>query len=183
MEGLFDMFMRSAKFITFSVFCLLVITAVPSLASFAENGEYQGSYIRRPTLVVSDMERSLLFYRDILGFQLGSLTQDPEDSYVFEAFNIPSGTKVIHATLNSDLERRTLSLLEVKTSMRESDGDAIRRTGILINTNGRFDEIRKQLEDAAYHTLSSHSLGETGIEMGVIDPDGYLIVLYEFPSS
>lgn len=145
-----------------------------------EAAPYNGSYIRRPTIVVSDMESSLALYRDILGFRLGSLKEDPKDSYVYEAFNIPIDAIAMHATLDSDNEKRTLSLVEYKGLERVDVLNAIRRAAVLVNVNGRFGEVKAQLEDGGYHLLSPHRLGESGVEMGFLDPDGHLVVIYQF---
>jgi len=141
---------------------------------------YVGSYIRRPTLVVSNMDRALTIYRDILGFQLGSLSVDPPDSYIYTVCNIPQGTEVKHATLDTDKEKRTLSLVEVQ-AMKPINKDDLRTSMILVNANGRLDEIIKRLSSENYKLLPMHTLGKTGREIGFIDSDGHLIVLYEFP--
>lgn len=154
-----------------------VLTPVYGQAGAAE--EYEGSYVRRPTLVISDMEASLALYRDILGFRLGSLKEDPKDSYVFKAFNIPIDATVMHATLDSDTEKRTLSLVEYKGLAPIDAENAVRRSAVLVNANGRFGDIKEQLEDGGYMLLPSHKLGKNGVEMGFLDPDGHLIVIYQ----
>jgi catechol 2,3-dioxygenase-like lactoylglutathione lyase family enzyme len=144
---------------------------------------YTGGYVRRPTLVVSNMDEALALYRDILGFRLGSLKQDPPDSYVYPAFNIPAGADVMHATLDSDNEVRTLSLVEYKDLMPVDARSDVRRAAVLINANGRFGDIKTKLEEGGFHLLPEHPLGETGVEMGFLDRDGHLIVIYEFPKQ
>ena len=163
---------------------LAAVAACLSVHAHAEEKEdaYEGSYIRRPTLVVSDMDASLALYRDILGFRLGSLKEDPKDSYVFEAFNIPVEATAMHATLDSDDEKRTLSLVEYKDMPKIDAQSGVRRGAVLVNANGRFDEIKAQLEAGDFHLLSPHPLGANGVEMGFLDPDGHLIVVYEFPA-
>ncbi len=161
--------------------CIFVLLACLVPAYAAENEEvYDGSYVRRPTLVVSDMDASLALYRDILGFRLGSLKEDPKDSYVFEAFNVPLEATAMHATLDSDDEKRTLSLVEYRAMDAIDAKSGLRRAAVLVNANGRFEEIKSQLEQGGYHLLSPHPLGENGVEMGFLDPDGHLIVIYEF---
>ena len=161
-------------------FALLILPlSAPSLSASSTEETYDGSYIRRPTLVVSDMDKSLSLYRDILGLRLGSLKEDPKDSYVFEAFNIPVEATAMHATLDSDTEKRTLSLVEYKNLPEIDAQNEARRAAVLVNANGRFDDIKSSLEEDGYHLLSSHALGANGIEMGFIDPDGHLIVIYD----
>ena len=132
--------------------------------------------------MVSDMDTALRLYRDILGFKLGSLKQDPPDSYVFTAFNIPAGTDVMHATFDTDVEKRALSLVEVK-SMPALASNGLRTSTILVNANGRLDEILSALNAENYEILPSHPLGKTGTEVGFIDKDGHLIVVYHFPRT
>lgn len=160
------------------VFAAILVAQIAPV--FAEETEpYDGSYIRRPTLVVSDMDAALSLYRDILGFRLGSLKEDPKTSYVYEAFNIPNDATVMHATLDSDTEKRTLSLVEYNALTPRSTKADIRAAAILINANGRFDEIENSLSTGGYHMLNPHNLGANGIEMGFLDRDGHLIVIYQ----
>ena len=181
----------SLKYI-FSLCSALILTACASVSvdkttassSTTTNPEptYTGSYIKRPTLVVSDMDKALSLYRDILGFTLGSLKKDPPDSYVYTAFNIPPGTDVMHATFDTDVEKRALSLVEVKSMPKKPD-TGLRTSTILVNANGRLDEILSALKAANYTILPSHPLGKTGTEVGFLDHDGHLIVVYHFPRN
>lgn len=143
--------------------------------------EYQGVYIRRPTLVVSDMDQALVLYRDILGLKLSRLKEDNEDSYVFTTFNIPAGTTVMHATLDTDTGARVLSLVEVKGIPPVSKDEAVRTAAILMNANGQMDRIRSRLIKEGYTVMPLHALGSTGREFAFLDQDGHLLALYEFP--
>lgn len=166
--------------LTLTTIIAAVAVAISPQAYAQDAAAYDGSYIRRPTLVVSDMDASLALYRDILGFRLGSLKEDPKDSYVFEAFNIPIDATAMHATLDSDDEQRTLSLVEYEDLEPIDMRNRVRRGAVLVNVNGRFAEIRDALQASGFYLLSPHKLGENGIEMGFLDPDGHLIVVYDF---
>ena len=142
---------------------------------------YNGVTIRRPTVMVRNMDRALALYRDILGLRLGSLKQDGPDSYVYTAFNIPKGTIVWHATFDTDKEKRVLSIISV-ASMRPPQGrTALRTSAILINANGRLAEIRAKLIAGGYRVLPNHKLAPNGTEFAFEDADGHLIAVYEFP--
>ncbi len=143
---------------------------------------YTGVTIRRPTLMVRNMDRALALYRDILGLRVGRLNQDAPESYVFTIFNIPVGTIVHHATLDTDKAERVLSLIEVKTMPPQRGRAGLRTSAILVNANGRLAEIRKRLITGGYKVLPNHSLAPNGTEFGLIDADGHLIALYEFPA-
>jgi catechol 2,3-dioxygenase-like lactoylglutathione lyase family enzyme len=143
---------------------------------------YDGITIRRPTLMVRDMDRALALYRDILGLRLGRLSQDGSDSYVYTAFNIPEGTVVWHATFDTDKEQRVLSLLAVKSMPEPRELKGLRTTAILVNANGRLADIRERLIAGGYLVLPNHSLAPNGTEFAFEDADGHLIAVYEFGS-
>jgi len=149
--------------------------------TFKRVSEYTGAYIRRPTLVVHNMDGALSLYRDILGLKLGRLSQDPADSYVYTTFNIPKDTTTMHATLDTDKGARVLSLVEVKSMTVPDRANNLRRSAILINANGRLAEIRERLLKENFVVYPNHALGKTGTEFAFIDKDGHLIALYEFP--
>lgn len=144
--------------------------------------EYQGVYVRRPTLVVSNMDQALALYRDILGLKVSRLSEDSEQSYVFTTFNIPAGTKVMHATLDTDKGARVLSLVEVRGIPKVSSENAVRTAAILMNANGRMDRIKVLLLEGGYTVMPGHKLGATGREFAFLDMDGHVIALYEFPA-
>lgn len=164
-------------------FCGCAVEQQPAAQAPSASAEpaYAGVYIRRPTLVVKDMERALALYRDVLGLSVGRLGEDPPDSYVFTFFNIPADTTVMHATLDTDQGQRVLSLVSVPSMDAKVREDSLRTSAILINANGRLAAIREQLIKQGYTVLPSHTLGKTGTEFGFIDHDGHLIALYEFP--
>lgn len=167
--------------------CLLLLGCAlafaPAVAEKPAAESYEGVTIRRPTLMVRDMDRALALYRDILGLRLGRLSEDGPDSYVYTAFNIPPGTQVWHATFDTDTEQRVLSLLAVKSMPPLREPGAIRTTAILVNANGRLAEIRERLIAEDYMVLPSHSLAPNGTEFAFEDADGHLIALYEFPKE
>jgi catechol 2,3-dioxygenase-like lactoylglutathione lyase family enzyme len=143
---------------------------------------YTGVTIRRPTLMVRDMDRALRLYRDILGLQLSRLSIDPPDSYVFTAFNIPEGTVVRHAVFDSGASPRVLSLIAVREMPAPPKREGLRTAAILVNANGRLAEIRAQLKAGSYKMMPCHALPPNGTECAFLDADGHLIALYEFPA-
>ena len=73
-----------------------------------------GLHLKRPCLVVSDLERSLTLYRDILGFQLDYIGEASPNSYLYKVFQIPSEAQIRFAALSTPHEIRALALTEVK---------------------------------------------------------------------
>ena len=72
-------------------------------------------HIKRPNLVVSDIERALTIYRDILGLTASDIGTSSPDSYSYPVFNIPDGAQIRGATLHEPGEQRVLALTELAT--------------------------------------------------------------------
>ena len=160
-------------------------TAPPPAATMASN--YDGSYYKRQLYVVTDMERALTLWRDVLGLQPGEITTSGPNSYSREVFNIPARAAMRFVTLSAGpTQVRTLALLEVK-GVRLPRKTGIRTTGAVINANGRLDAIiasarTKGLTVFSPRVLASMGQGE-GVEQGFLDWDGNVIVLYQFPNA
>ncbi|MGJ3231682.1 MAG: VOC family protein [Oceanicaulis sp.] len=153
----------------------------------AEAEPYAGSYYKRQAIVVSDMERALTLYRDVLGFTLHSLTQSGSYSYSYEVFNIPREASIRFATLDAgETQIRTLALLE-PGGIELAPQTGVRRAAAVINANGRYEEIYAAIQDMGLETMAPRPLGDPsdargeGVELGFLDWDGNLIVLYQFP--
>ncbi len=148
---------------------------------------YEGPLVKRTALVVSDMERALTVYRDLLGFQLNSLTQSGPTSYSYEVFALPRDTPIRFATLNSGPDQqRSLALVESARIVPHA-AQAPRPTALVINANGRFDAILAGARAMGLAVIEPRALiSQTqgaGIEGAFLDHDGHLIVLYEFPQA
>lgn len=155
--------------------------AQPTDAPAPAPEEYSGVTIRRPSLMVRDMDRALALYRDILGLRLGRRYFDAPDSYVYPAFNVPRGTRVEHATLDAGQNVRALSLVAVASMPRPPRREGLRTSAILINANGRLQEILRRLTAGGYRTMPCQPMKPAGTECAFLDADGHLISLYEIP--
>ena len=67
--------------------CAMISATTP--ASNAPVIEYP--HVKRPNLVVSDIERSLTIYRDILGLDASDISTSSATSYSYPVFKIPGG--------------------------------------------------------------------------------------------
>lgn len=147
---------------------------------------YDGVYFKRQLYVVTDMDRALTLWRDVMGMQPGEITTSGPNSYSREVFNIPARATMRFTTLSAGpTQVRTLALLEV-TGVRLPRKTGIRTTGAVINANGRLDAIiaavrAKGLTVFGPRVLSSATQGQ-GTEQGFLDWDGNVIVLYQFPT-
>ncbi|MFZ4121745.1 MAG: VOC family protein [Caulobacterales bacterium] len=161
--------------------------AAEEVAQAIDDGGYQGPLVKRTALVVSNMERSLTVYRDLLGFQLNSLTQSGTDSYSYEVFALDRSRPIRFATLNSGpMQQRSLALIEGPGVVLYA-ADQPRPAAVVINANGRFEAILAGARGMGLTVIAPRPLNSptqgTGIEGAFLDPDGHLVVIYEFPSA
>jgi len=140
------------------------------------------SFVRfqRGNFVVADLERALTFYHDVLGFEVAYQHGHNPDSYSIPVFNIPDGAELGFCTLSTRDQVRVMALTEIKVvdlppvpAPRRSaivldvaDPDAImtgaRSLGLVV-----YPEERLETND-----------GRIGREIGIVDFDDNLIVIY-----
>lgn len=153
----------------------------------AAPADYDGAFYKRQLYVVTDMERALTLWRDVLGLQPGEITTSGPNSYSREVFNVPSRATMRFCTLSAGpTQVRTLALLEVR-GVRLPPKAGIRTTGAVLNANGRLEAIitavrAKGLTVFGPRVLESATQGN-GIEQGFLDWDGNVIVLYQYPNA
>ncbi|MEO0987529.1 MAG: VOC family protein [Cyanobacteria bacterium J06639_14] len=140
-----------------------------------------GLHLKRPCLLVSDLERSLQLYRDILGFRLDYVGEASPESYLYTVFQIPAQARLTFAALSTEHESRALALTEVKgvALPERSPPHAI---GIVIQVSDVppiIDQVKTlglTIVAPSYFTAPPNL---KFIEQGFHDFDGQLIVLYE----
>jgi catechol 2,3-dioxygenase-like lactoylglutathione lyase family enzyme len=162
-------------------------TSAPAGPTIDAAEPYGGAFYKRQLFVVTDMERALTLWRDVLGLQAGEITTSGRNSYSREVFNVPTNVAMRFCTLSAGpTQQRTLALLEVRgTSLPRKSG--IRTTAAVINANGRLNEIIETVRAQGLTVFSQRVLESTtqgnGLEQGFLDWDGNVIVLYEFPNA
>jgi catechol 2,3-dioxygenase-like lactoylglutathione lyase family enzyme len=139
-------------------------------------------YFQRAALVVSDIDKSLLIYRDILGFSLEYLGIDTPDSYGYEVFKIDNSIQTRFATLSSVQQQRTLALIEVP-NIKIYESNQTRISAVVIQVKS-VEKTRQKLIENKIETLRivKHDAPNQGLarqEMGFYDFDGHLVVIYE----
>lgn len=159
-----------------------LLLAAQAHANEAESkGEsLDGIYLMRPSFVVRNIEESLKFYRDILGYEVYSINggEGMTPSF-YTVYNIPNNGKGRFAALNSNRRMGEFALAEYADYQPVEDPTAPRSAVILVNANGHFEEIVAKAKAAGYRLLPEHWYSETGREQGIVDRDGHLVVLYE----
>lgn len=136
---------------------------------------------KRINLCVSDLDRSLEIYCDILGFTIDYQKVSAEDSYSYPVFTFPKEAKLRFATLNSKSQERTMALTEVK-GIELPPMPVPRMVAAVINCP-KFDEVLEKVAAAGLEVIPPQILPNPdgtakGRESAFIDPDGHLIVIY-----
>ncbi len=135
---------------------------------------------KRITLCVSDLERSLKIYRDILGFTINYVQPSEKDSFSYPVFNIPNEADLNFATLDSPTQERTLGLTEIKgVPLPKQEG--IHMSASVIKVDDLTNVISK-IETLGLKTTAiktDENEYASFIEQAFVDFDGHLIVLYQ----
>lgn len=136
---------------------------------------------QRPNYVVSDLDRALPVYQDVLGLDLVFIKDSPETSYSYEVFQIDRSAKMRFAVLSSASQANVMALTELKGI----DIPAMplpNRSAIVLECED-FDGVMNRAKEAGLKVFEEGSLvtkdGRTGRELGFLDHDGNLIVIYK----
>lgn len=154
-------------------------TIAPTSAPAAPEIEYP--HVKRPNLVVSDIERALTIYRDILGLTASDVSTSSAESYSYPVFKIPEGAQIRGATLHEPGEQRVLALTELATLDLPRPSAAPHMSAVVIGVTdlaGKFEQI----EALGLTTTEPKIAGGVDfdfVEQAFVDFDGHLIVLYE----
>jgi catechol 2,3-dioxygenase-like lactoylglutathione lyase family enzyme len=137
--------------------------------------------VKRPNLVVADMDRALRVYRDILGFTVFALDPSGPESYSYPVFKFPKGAKLRMATLNTPSGVRVLALTEL-TGVPLPPKPVPHRSAVVIEVKG-IEQVMARIAAEGLPVVppkpSKTPEGLTFIEQAFEDHDGHLIVLYE----
>ena len=138
-------------------------------------------HVKRPNLVVSDIERSLTLYRDILGLTASDISTSSPTSYSYPVFKIPEGTTIRGATLHEPGEQRVLALTELASLDLPTPSPAPHMSAVVIGVTdleAKFEEI-KALGLETTEPKIAGGVDFDFVEQAFVDFDGHLIVLYE----
>lgn len=138
---------------------------------------------QRANFLVSDLDRALTFYRDVLGFEVAFTKESAADSYSYEVFGIAPGKLTRWATLSAPGQERCMAITEVKDLPAPP---APRRAAIVLDVDdvqGVCDRaVAAGFERFSDDVLETHD-GRVGKEVGLLDADGNLAVIYNIPAS
>ena len=144
------------------------------------------NYVRfqRANFVVRNIEESLKFYRDVLGFELAFVKDSPDDSYSYPVFEIEEHHKIRFAVLSTPDQVRVMALTEVPVEL--DDVPLPRRSAIVVEV-GDVDAVVEGAKAAGCHVHDEGELlthdGRRGREVGILDYDDNLTVIYHIPPA
>lgn len=167
------------------VFCFCGIIA--SCASVKKSTpSLEGTHFKRTNLLISNLDRSLSIYQDILGFTIHKMSDSSADSYSYPVFNIPKEAKLKFCTLDSPDQIRTIALTQVsgidlpKPPSAPLMSASVIRVKDLPGAMAKIEALGLQITEPK---VAVGSDGNTFLEQAFVDFDGHLIVLYEFQRS
>jgi len=135
---------------------------------------------KRATILVSDIDRSLSVYRDILGFTVNYIKDSADDSYSYPVFRIPKEAKIRFATLDSPTQERTIGLTEVTGIELPKPAHPIMFCQVIRVPN--LDETIRKIKKLGLETTAVEMDSNDKFEFkeqSFVDHDGHLVVLYE----
>lgn len=144
-------------------------------------------YVRfqRANFIVTDLDRALVFYRDVLGLNLEFVKDSPDDSYSYDVFEIDRSQKIRFAVLSTATQVRVLALTELPDATLD-DVPMPRRSAIVLEV-GNVDGVVAGATAAGCKVYSEDKLithdGRVGREVGIVDFDGNLTVIYHIPAA
>jgi len=172
---------KSLKIILGIAILLSSTTACKSVKEINSKASMEeGAYFKRMNIIVSNMERSLKIYENILGFTANPISVSSEDSYSYPVFKISKEAKMRFTTLDSPSQERTFALTEV-TGIELPKPKPPYRSAAVIKSDD-IDGMMKKIRDLGLETTELKVAGGTAFqfkEQAFVDYDGNLIVLYQ----
>jgi len=163
------------------LFGLGACTTVTEVTTATSAPVIEYPHVKRPNLVVSDIERSLSIYRDILGLTASDISTSSAQSYSYPVFKIPDGAQIRGATLHEPGEQRVLALTELATLDLPRPSAAPHMSAVVIGVTdlaGKFEQITA-LGLSITEPKIAGGADFDFVEQAFVDFDGHLIVLYE----
>jgi catechol 2,3-dioxygenase-like lactoylglutathione lyase family enzyme len=135
-------------------------------------------------LTVSDLERSIAFYRDLLGFEV-LMTQEKEGGYLGEIVGYPDVyVKMAHLALPGSEHR--LELFEYVRPAGEARALEPKHVGAthVCMTVDDIQAVYERLRSAGVDFFTAPVLVDSGVNKGKVgvyfrDPDGIILELFQ----
>jgi catechol 2,3-dioxygenase-like lactoylglutathione lyase family enzyme len=142
------------------------------------------SRFQRSNYVVTDIDRAMTFYSGVLGFEMTFLKDSDSDSYSYPVFEIDAAKPIRFAILSTADQPRVMALTEVPGPLPELPMP--RRSAIVVEV-GDVDAVVAATKAIGCHVYEEGELlthdGRQGREVGLLDFDGNLVVIYHIPPA
>jgi len=140
---------------------------------------------QRGNFVVADLDKALTFYEGVLGFEVTYRKGHNPDSYSIPVFEIPDGAELGFAILSLPGQPRVMALSEI-AGITMQPVPHPRRSAIVLETQDP-DKVMAQsralgLKVYEEGELETHD-GRLGREIGIVDFDDNLVVIYIIPEA
>ncbi|WP_165853559.1 VOC family protein [Aurantiacibacter aquimixticola] len=140
---------------------------------------------QRANFVVRDLDRALTFYEGVLGFEVTYRLGHHPDSYSIPVFDIPDGARLGFAILSLPGQPRVMALSEISEIVLEPVPHP-RRGAIVLETQDP-DAVTAASRELGLHVYEEGALtthdGREGREIGIVDFDDNLVVIYLIPED
>ena len=140
---------------------------------------------QRANFVVADLDRALEFYRDVLGFAVTFTLDHNPESYSIPVFDIPERARLRFCVLSTKTQERVMALTEI-TGVTLAPVPHPRRAAIVLEV----DDPDAVMASARARGLEVHGEaelitkdGRKGREIGIVDADDNLIVIYKITGA
>jgi len=140
-----------------------------------------GVRFQRGNHVVADLSRALTFYRDVLGFAVTFVLPPNPNSYSYAVFDIDRAAVMQFCVLSTATQERVMALTEI-TGVPLDPTPHPRRSAIVLEVDdpdavmaGARTLGLQVYDEEVLHTKD----GRTGREIGIVDFDDNLIVIYK----
>jgi len=134
---------------------------------------------QRANFVVSNIDRALKFYRDVLGFNVVFIKDSADDSYSYDVFEIEKYNPMRFAVLSTAEQKNVMALTEVPSA--KPIKEVPRRSAIILEIV-EIDRVVTESRALGLKVYHEDKLvtkdGREGREIGIVDFDGNLVVIY-----
>ena len=134
---------------------------------------------QRANFVVRDLDAALKFYVDVLGLSVDLIKTSEKTSYSYTVFDIPQSAPIRFAVLSAPGQPRIMALTEIQAPLPPKPHP---RTAAIVlempDVDAAMDRARAKGFEIIPEAVLLTQDGRTGREIGLIDADDHLIVIY-----
>jgi catechol 2,3-dioxygenase-like lactoylglutathione lyase family enzyme len=134
---------------------------------------------QRANFVVRDLDAALKFYVDVLGLSVDLIKTSEKTSYSYTVFDIPRSAPIRFAVLSAPGQPRVMALTEIQAPLPPKPHP--RSAAIVLempDVDAAMDRARAKGFEIIPEAVLLTQDGRTGREIGLIDADDHLIVIY-----